>query len=768
MRDACGFCGPFDLSDSAEMLSEGSKVAFIEAEKESPDELEVFPEQHTEDNEERVDDEERTVPNFPKTPKTIIDEAEARDISEAEKKQKEAEEIETETVPVTNPPTDKALSVELDFDVDPSELYLLLQRRDWEGAIEKARESPEETTHWVSRKEVDGKLRWRLLPIHGAIIFGAPDHVLKALLDVYPGSVSAKDDQGMLPLHLSYRMGSSEAVVDALLTAFPGSVEVQDAKGRTPLVMAQTTKSPNRAAFIKALERHAQATSVSSVQHEKVIAAQRSEFEELVAKLRKQHAEEIEDAKAEQGRLSKEIDRLKEELKDSSEDCLRTKERVELLETRLESKSVGETSVANKVTAMESCLKATLKAKEEVEGRLTRDNKALIEENEEINLKCTTLEREISRLKTEIEEETKKLKSEVTRLEIKLTGKNDELKTISEDHKSVKSYVLILEEQLKKKIAHENSLVEQVASLARQLSVATQDNDSATSNYTLRLRTIEKEREALRQTVSKLSRKLLTVAEYLGNVASEQATIIQRVEEHEIDVLSAHAEHEKIAQSVKAQEELFEQCRVERERISTVLRWEHAALQQSADARADVLAAVEKHALQVKHTSQTRIGIIQNATAMREQLQTILDSVNNYIPAEADQMDENFVDQVLKTVLSAPDSGSDGGSFQVHGSTSEGAEGDRGSDGKEDANVAEVTPNDEGSMSRSIQDEVEQCRTVSYSASALTDEGAGNEHNWNGIEASPSDEPAALKSKTICPPAEVDVKNEDEKASMVE
>jgi hypothetical protein len=88
------------------------------------------------------------------------------------------------------------LHQELDFDANPSQLYLLLQQRNWDGAVQRIETHREETTHWVSRKEVDGKLRWRLLPIHGAIIFAAPLNVLAALIKAYPDGVSARDDQG--------------------------------------------------------------------------------------------------------------------------------------------------------------------------------------------------------------------------------------------------------------------------------------------------------------------------------------------------------------------------------------------------------------------------------------------------------------------------------------------------------------------------------------------------------------------------------------------
>ena len=59
---------------------------------------------------------------------------------------------------------------ECDFDKDPSDLYLELQKKDWDAAISRAHTDPTQAHTWVVRKEFDGKLRWRLLPLHAAII----------------------------------------------------------------------------------------------------------------------------------------------------------------------------------------------------------------------------------------------------------------------------------------------------------------------------------------------------------------------------------------------------------------------------------------------------------------------------------------------------------------------------------------------------------------------------------------------------------------------
>lgn len=89
---------------------------------------------------------------------------------------------------------------------------------------------------WVIRKEPNGRLRWRLLPIHAAIIFQAPYTVIESLVQQYPAGVAAKDDQGMLPLHLVLRnQPINWCIVEELLTAHPTAIFVRDRKGRTPL-----------------------------------------------------------------------------------------------------------------------------------------------------------------------------------------------------------------------------------------------------------------------------------------------------------------------------------------------------------------------------------------------------------------------------------------------------------------------------------------------------------------------------------------------------
>lgn len=150
-------------------------------------------------------------------------------------------------------PTNSRLSsattvLECDYDTNPTVLYQAIEAKQWEYAISlftkegktkngdgKDNEEADASSTWVVRKECNGKLRWRLLPLHAALIFGAPLKLIELLLADYPLAAQCKDDRGMLPLHLAFRKEASWDVIDELLTMYPLAVFVSDRKGRTPL-----------------------------------------------------------------------------------------------------------------------------------------------------------------------------------------------------------------------------------------------------------------------------------------------------------------------------------------------------------------------------------------------------------------------------------------------------------------------------------------------------------------------------------------------------
>lgn len=86
---------------------------------------------------------------------------------------------------------------ECDYDTSPTALYQAIEARRWDHVMQLLEEEGnDQVSVWVIRKEHNGRLRWRLLPIHAAIIFQAPHVVVEELLTEYPAGAAVKDDQG--------------------------------------------------------------------------------------------------------------------------------------------------------------------------------------------------------------------------------------------------------------------------------------------------------------------------------------------------------------------------------------------------------------------------------------------------------------------------------------------------------------------------------------------------------------------------------------------
>ena len=100
-----------------------------------------------------------------------------------------------------NPPPSPAgpvLPLECDYDVNPTELYQAIEAKRWDLLMAFCRKEParaeKQAATWVTRKEANGKLRWRLLPVHAAVIFQSPASIVEKLLQECPEAAQAKDD----------------------------------------------------------------------------------------------------------------------------------------------------------------------------------------------------------------------------------------------------------------------------------------------------------------------------------------------------------------------------------------------------------------------------------------------------------------------------------------------------------------------------------------------------------------------------------------------
>jgi ankyrin repeat protein len=148
------------------------------------------------------------------------------------------------------------VSMECDYDSNPTNLYVLIQQKDWEGVKYQASNFAEEAQTFVFRKDADDLLKWRLLPLHLAILTDdVPLDVIIALLEAYPGAIDVQDDHGMLPIHLAVKKHMGPEFINLLLGANPDCVDVRNYDDLTPYQMAQKSTSPHKEYYLRALKR---------------------------------------------------------------------------------------------------------------------------------------------------------------------------------------------------------------------------------------------------------------------------------------------------------------------------------------------------------------------------------------------------------------------------------------------------------------------------------------------------------------------------------
>lgn len=196
-----------------------------------------------------------------------------------------------------------AISVlETDYDASPTGLYALIEKRRWDDALTlltnlEPYAALTQASTWVIRREEGGgtiiaetgqrKVRWRLLPLHAALLFRGPPGIVEALLRAYPGAARCRDDQGMTPAHLALRNDAADEVLAAVLAAHPPAVAVQDRRGRDALACALDSAACARKGRARLLATYAAA--VREGERDGVLAEAAARHEAEMASLREQY-----------------------------------------------------------------------------------------------------------------------------------------------------------------------------------------------------------------------------------------------------------------------------------------------------------------------------------------------------------------------------------------------------------------------------------------------------------------------------------------------
>ena len=118
----------------------------------------------------------------------------------------------------------------------PSELSNAITSEQWERVVQMCQTQPTSAKSWTTRHGLfEGIKDANVLPIHEALVAGAPYPIIEALLFAYPDSVYCKESSYQrLPLHCACRKNAQIDVVDLLLTKYADAALTADSLGRLP------------------------------------------------------------------------------------------------------------------------------------------------------------------------------------------------------------------------------------------------------------------------------------------------------------------------------------------------------------------------------------------------------------------------------------------------------------------------------------------------------------------------------------------------------
>jgi len=488
-------------------------------------------------------------------------------------------------------------SDEREFDKNPTVLYALVQKKLWKEAIARAKSNPREARAFISRKEKNGRIRWRLLPLHAAIVFKSPEAVIEALLTSYPKAAEAKDDQGMLPLHLAFRNNATEGVVNLLLLAFPKSVDTPDRKGRVPLSLAKAASSPKRELYIRALKKGPShyAVTATACARERIVAEQKLIFEAKLKQAREFHecaiVEMEASAEKKQNEIQDTVHEKERELAKIHENSQVLVDHVASLEAQMNTRSDTERFLATKISKLEEKLKESdvyLKEREtfwkntvanmegraqETQGHQEEGQRQFTEKQNELNATIEALSAELGETKTDLSSTQAKLAHSIDYLKEK-QGEWDvtELKSKAQysrvelDWANSQADVAIFNSQLKKRMDNEHLLASQVSSLAARLAECATSN----INFAREANDCKEQNTTLETTVHLLTKRINNVTAIMENTREQQMSILN-------DAIS--------------QEEMMAQCMENHARVVTESLAQGNAMQE---AKNEMMAMIER------------------------------------------------------------------------------------------------------------------------------------------------------------------------------
>lgn len=561
-------------------------------------------------------------------------------------KKDDASPKEEEAIAETTPdkPTDVVVEKERDFDSNPTDVYVALQRKEWERAAESIEKYPDEVSTWISRKESDGRLRWRLLPIHGAIVFNAPESIVSRILEIYPDGAKAKDDQGMVPLHLSLRVNSPEKIIGLLLAACPESIEIKDRKGRTPKALAMATKSPKKENFLRALEKFQKGEEPEPPKDP--MELMKEQHEQLVESMKKESAEKQEEMEGKINELQAELDKTQE----TSQVLV---DHITSLESQLTTRSDTEKFLASKIATLDSDLKSSSKNRDDIVVQYQEKIRMLNVEKEhmEVQNRTASLEKEADILK--LETSIAQQKKEYTEL-LELNESQKKVTTLLEaERKQLKENVASLEEQIAAGATTQRALADQITGLANTLNQTRTDNAVHTDDLKLQVKNLKEEKANLFVTVTELTKKVETMTDVIQSLADEQKAVVESVSTQAKGSEVNSKSHTCLLQQFKDQELSLLRARDERDKIAAALVFQMEHIERITTSRATALEATNLSSQQLEKTTEMRNDLINRVKDSTGTALATLEKTRVGMPANIDFTleEKELVPDIVNSIL---------------------------------------------------------------------------------------------------------------------
>ena len=486
---------------------------------------------------------------------------------------------------------------EVDYYLNPTELFRWINYRRWDGARARAQSHPEECDTWiVSRHSSDGRILWRHLPLHllcmqreAATVVSDEDlntaaaarqmeQLIDVLLDSYPEGASSPDDQGMLPLHLLLAKSENEPnerVINLLLTSFPNAVDVQDKFGRSPYdILKEQSKDGasdrTRAAF-RALKR---ARYVS----DRISATIRDESANIVASVQNE-------ASNERGASQKIIVRLEEELSNCRKEMDEQRHRDGALQAEM--RSLSEELASVKVNLDNSNRKLEMTRKE-------RDE--LLNKSDNLGNRLKHHDSDLERIRQEFEEKRhddveiiQNLRSELNTSKAMTEALESQLRSRFTNEEYLSTSVTTLEEQLEEvRSAQEHALKK----AQNEVETLTAENKRLKHNSD----EWSKKNSVLQNKLSELSQQMTSIISSHSALSSEHDRLLEISERHENVLLDAmRKERSELVESFTKQRKALEKAFADQELvIENSLKKEDSIIRQAKDDRSRGRAMVEK------------------------------------------------------------------------------------------------------------------------------------------------------------------------------